>query len=197
MLEQLFGSKTRVRLLMLMLNNPEKSYFLREIARTLGMQLNSIRREVGNLEKNGIIRSVAKAGGEKEKNKQQNKKYYSINTDSVIFAELKALFLKGQLLLEKKLIREIEKISQVYYLVLTGNFVGLEKGSTDLLLVGKVNRNEMHRIVRKFEKELNRQVNFTVMSLKEFRYRKDITDKFLYDILENKKIVIIDKLRCI
>ena len=55
MLEQLFGSKTRVKLLQLFLNNPKKDYYLRQLAREIKGQLNSVRREVNNLEKIGII----------------------------------------------------------------------------------------------------------------------------------------------
>ena len=32
------------------------------------------------------------------------------------------------------------------------------------------------------------------MSLKEFKYRKDITDRFLYDILEGEKIVVLNEI---
>jgi len=201
MLEQLFGSKTRVRLLRLLLNNPGQPFYLREITRRIKVQLNSVRREMINLEKVGLVQSVKMMPADEEAKKSKKKKkpkkykkYYLINTDSVIYPELKAMFLKGQLLLEKSLIKEIEKIAQIKYLVLTGSFVGLEGLATDLLLVGKVNKKNISRIIKKFEKELNRQINYTVMSWQEFKYRQDITDKFLYDILEGKKIVVVDKL---
>jgi len=77
---------------------------------------------------------------------------------------------------------------------LTGIFVGIEGFVTDLLLVGAVNRKKLAKIVREFEKELNHSINYTVMSSPEYKYRQDITDRFLYDILEGRKIVIIDKL---
>jgi len=201
MLEQLFGSKTRVRLLRLLLNNPGQPFYLREISRKVGIQLNSVRREILNLEKNGIVKSVKMIEGETEAKtmkkkdiKSRYKKYYMINSETVIYPELKAMFLKAQLLLEKSLIKEIEKIAQVKYLILTGNFVGLEGLATDLLLVGKVNKKNFANLVKRFERELNRQINYTVMSNQEYKYRHDITDRFLYDILENKKIVIIDKI---
>ncbi|MBU1164033.1 hypothetical protein KKA15_00550 [Patescibacteria group bacterium] len=204
MLEQLFGSKTRVRLLMLLLNNPGKSFYLREISRKIKVQLNSVRREVLYLEKVSIIKSVkiipeveAKKPAkntQRKKKTAQYKKFYLINTESVIYPELKAMFLKAQLLLEKNLINEIEKIAQVQYLALTGVFVGMENFSTDLLLIGKVNKKNLVRVVKKFERALNRPINYTVMPLSEFKYRQDITDRFLYDIIEGKKIVVIDKI---
>ena len=202
MLEQLFGSKTRVKLLRLFLNNPSQPYYLRELARKLKTQLNSVRREINNLEKIGVVKSVKLAdvlsGTKKAKSKkskiQGSKKYFLTDTDFILYPELKALLLKAQLLLERSFVGKIEKMSQIRLFILTGIFVGIEGFATDLLLVGAVNRKKLAKIVREFEKELNHGINYTVMSSPEYKYRQDITDRFLYDILEGRKIVIIDKL---
>lgn len=204
MLEQLFGSKTRINLLRLFLNNPSQPYYLRELARNLKTQLNSVRREINNLEKLGIIKSVqlveqgkevkGKKNSRFQKKKRGSKKYFLANTDFILYPELKALLLKAQLLLERNFVSKIEKMAKVKLFVLTGIFVGLEGFPTDILLVGTVNRKKLAKIAHDFEKELNRNINYTVMSHQEFKYRQDITDRFLYDILENRKIVIVDKL---
>ncbi len=199
MLEHLFGSKTRTNLLRLFLNNPKQPYYLRELARKLKVQLNSIRREMENLEKIGIIKSVQlaeeKEAKEPDKSKSKGiKKYFLTDTDFILYPELKALLLKAQLLLERKFVDQIEKMSQTKFFVLTGIFVGSENFVTDMLLVGKINRKKIEKLVKSFEKDLGKNINYTVMTEQEFKYRKDITDKFLYDILESRKIIIIDKL---
>ena len=200
MLEQLFGSKTRVKLLRIFLNNPSQPYYLRELARHLKTQLNSVRREVNNLEKIGIIKSVKLADEEKaktgagKKKKGGSKKYFLTDTDFILYPELKALLLKAQLLLERNFVSRIEKMSNLKLFILSGIFVGLEGFATDILLVGSINRKKLSSIVKAFQKELNHDVNYTVMTLQEFNYRKDITDRFLYDILEGRKIVIVDKI---
>lgn len=207
MLEQLFGSKTRVKLLQLFLNNQSQPYYLRELARKLKTQLNSVRREVENLEKMEIIKSVelvdeeitsAKPGKEIDKKEVKkttsNKKYLLANTDFILYPELKALLLKAQLLYERKFVRKIEKMPKVRLFILAGFFVGNEGAATDMLLVGMVNRKKLASVVREFERELGHSINYTVMTPQEFKYRQDITDRFLYDILEGKKIMIIDKI---
>ena len=80
----------------------------------------------------------------------------------------------------------------VRYLVLTGIFVGFIGAPTDLFIVGSIKKEKLSRLIRKFEKELNYEINFTLMPMSEYKYRRDITDRFLYSILENKKIVVID-----
>ncbi len=201
MLEQLFGSKTRVKLLQLFLNNSNQPYYLRELARKLKTQLNSVRREVENMEKLGIVKSIrimADTDNSRRKKRKNiskgGKKYLLTNIDFILFHELKALFMKAQLMLEKNFITKLEGMHQVKILILTGIFVGLEDSSTDMLVVGSANHKKISKIVKGFEKELNREIRYTIMTKQEYEYRKDITDHFLYDILEGKKIVIVDRL---
>jgi DNA-binding Lrp family transcriptional regulator len=199
MLEQLFGSRTRVKLLRLFLNNPSQPFYLRELARKLKSQLNSVRREVENLSKIGIIKSVellveSEKDPVKKKKKQTSKKYFLTDVDFLLYHELRALLVKAQLLSEKNFVSKIQKLAKIKLFILAGAFVGIEGASTDMLLVGTINHQKLASIVRSFEKDLGHPVNYTIMSYQEFKYRKDITDRFLYDILEGKKIVIIDDL---
>lgn len=194
MLEHLFGSKTRIKLLQIFLNHPENSYYVRELTRLTKMQINAIRRELDNLEKMAMIVSFKESGKDKKRKKRnpQEKKYFRANIDYILFPELKALILKAQLLLEHDLAKKISRIGKVKYLALTGIFVGFVGAPTDLFIVGNIKKEKLVQLIRKFEKELNYEINFTLMPLAEYRYRKDITDRFLYSILENKKIVVID-----
>jgi len=210
MLEQLFGSKARVKLLKLFFSNPEKYYFLRQLARDLKLQLNSVRREIENLENLGIIMQVdysAPKAGQTEKTppdkektllpddqKKILKKFYIINADFVLYQELRTLFIKSQFLLERKFIERVQEIGKLRYFALTGYFVGNDGMTTDILAVGSINRQKLAVMIKQFEKEINHEINYTVMNYQEFKYRKDITDRFLYNILENKKIIIINKL---
>ncbi|MFH0819734.1 MAG: hypothetical protein V1892_01745 [bacterium] len=192
MLEQLFGSKTRVRLLRLFLSNPDNSYYIRELARKVGVQINAIRRELINLQKIGLLNSYQPPASS---NQDKLKNYFKVDTNFVLFNELRTLFLKSQLLMERKLLSEIEKVGNISYLALTGTFLGLNNSPTDLLIIGRVNRGKLASLIKKFEKDMDCVINYTIMSREEFKYRKDITDKFLYHILENKKIVVIDKIK--
>ena len=57
-IEALFGSKTRVKLLNLFLTNPDKSFYVREITRLIDEQVNSVRRELKNLEEFKVVKST-------------------------------------------------------------------------------------------------------------------------------------------
>ncbi len=64
---------------------------------------------------------------------------------------------------------------------------------TDVLIVGNVNRVKLRRLLRRFQRDFDRELSYTVMTPAEFKYRNDLTDRFLYTILESPKIVIVDK----
>jgi hypothetical protein len=192
MLENLFGSKSRVKLLLLFFRNPNNAFFVREITRLLEMQINAIRRELNNLEAMGIIKINKNLG---DANSGLEKKYYQINEEHVLFQELNTLLVKSQLLLRQELLDKLSKSGNIDYLLLTGIFIG-EKTSmrTDMLIVGKISKDTLRPIIESFESDIGHSINFTLMTKEEFQYRKDITDRFLYEILEGKKIISIDKL---
>jgi DNA-binding transcriptional ArsR family regulator len=185
MLEKLFGSRTRVKLLRLFLLHPQKEYFVREISRVVDEQINSVRRELGNLERIGIL-----ASEEKDK-----KKYYRAVEDFILFGELRALILKSRFTIEKEFIQSVRALGSVLYFVLTGYFVNERDAKVDMMIVGNVNRTKLNSIIEKFHSFFVTPIRYTVMTKDEFHYRRDVTDKFLYEILNGKKIVVVDKTR--
>lgn len=197
MLEHLFGSKTRVRLLRLFLNNQKDAYYVRELTRKIQAQINSVRNELENLIRMGVIVETEAPimEGDKKIRSSRQRKYYRINTESVLFPELRALFLKARVLLEKNFVRKVSQSGSISYFSLTGYFVGIENAVTDIFIVGRVNRTRLVSVIRNFEREIGREINYTVMTPQEYKYRRDVTDKFLYSILEGKKIAIIDKVQ--
>lgn len=223
MLGKLFGSNARVKILKLFLLNPDEKYYIRQIARDLGLQLNSVRRELENLEEFGLLNSNpspeksfqepldddsfiqtiqdVKFEKGKKKNKKTtvveqktDKKYFQVNKNFVLFEEIKSLIIKSQVLYEKDFIKKIEKIGKTKLLILTGFFVNKMEMSVDLFLVGRINKIKFLQLIKNLQKEIGREINYTIMDFSEFKYRRDITDIFLYEILESKKIIVLDEI---
>ena len=209
MLEKLFGSNSRVKILKLFLLNPTDKFYIRQLSRDLKLQLNSVRRELDNLEKFGILTSDIKDEEEGEGEKEavsgqaglagrrgsggQEKKYFRANPNFVLFDEIKALIVKAQILYEKDFVRKLNSIGKVKLLVLTGIFVNNPNTLIDILIVGKINKFKLVKLIRELEVELGKEINFTVFDNQEFKYRRNITDIFLYGILDGRKLVVIDE----
>ncbi len=211
MLNKLFGSTARVKLLKTFLLNPDKQYYVRQLSRRLDLQVNAVRRELENLEKLGLVISQlsqedknkveVEVGNQKKKKtspetkaSSQEKKYYRLNTNFVLFEELQALFVKAQLWDKQNFVDKIKQIGRLKLLILAGIFVGDSQAPVDLLLVGRLSKQKLLPLIKQLEKELEQEINYSIMDLAEFKYRRDVTDVFLYNILEGKKIVVIDEI---
>jgi predicted metalloendopeptidase len=194
MLEHLFGSKTRLRLLQLFYGNQERAFFMRELSRIADTQLNAIRREIENLEELGIIKEVERGSSKIEEVGTERSKYYKLNKEFYLNEELGNLLSKTQLMEEKSFVEAIHKrAGNIKMLVLTGFFTNEADSSTDMLIVGEIKTVQLAKIIRDFEKFLNRQIRYTIMEEKEFNERREIGDKFLYGVFESKHVFVINE----
>ncbi|HET7320237.1 MAG TPA: transcriptional regulator [Candidatus Saccharimonadales bacterium] len=192
MVEQLFGSKTRVKLLQLFYSNPNRSFYVREITRKIDEQINSVRRELANLLNVGIITS----------DNTDNKLYYEVNQKYEFYEPLQQIFGGGKRkAVSKKTATvaeqhdeqdEFKALGHVNLLIYTGQFTRDESAGIDLLLVGDVNKNAVAKYVAELEAKEGKDIRYTVMNLSDFKYRQTIKDRFVSQVLHAKKQVVVD-----
>jgi hypothetical protein len=205
MFEQLFGSRTRVKLMKLFLNNQDRKFFVREITRLSETLINSVRRELENLVSIGLIQIVSDIIPEDDeqvnssapvaKTQFDNRKYYILNKNHLFRRELENLFAKEQILIEKNFTDKILAVGNVAYLALSGFFINDKRAKTDLIAVGNFDKEKIQRVIKQFEKNINRGINYTLMDLREYKLRKDIADRFLNDIIMNEQnLVVLNKI---
>lgn len=186
MIDQLFGSKTRVKLLQLFYSNPNRSFYVREITRKIDEQINSVRRELSNLLSIGIISSET----------NNNRLYYEVNQTYEYYKPLAEIF--GGVVTTTTEDHgddgssEFKSLGRVELALLTGKFTRDEKSGVDLLMVGDINPTQVEKYVAELEAKENKEINFVVMSRKEFVYRKQVNDRFLLTVLSSKKQVLVD-----
>ncbi|MFZ2682345.1 MAG: helix-turn-helix domain-containing protein [Patescibacteria group bacterium] len=195
--EQLFGSRTRARLLGLFLENSERAFFVRELARRIDAQLNSVRRELKNLVDVGIVHevdgeTVEVESKDDEDGKVDNKRFYQANSDFPIFEDLRGVMKKVAVLMNHTLTQEMSKHGRLDLLILTGSFTDTPTIPTDILVVGELKEEGVQSSIAEFEKEIGREVNYTYMPRDEFEYRYDVGDRFLTSILQGKRVVLSD-----
>lgn len=187
-IEQLFGSRTRARLLGLFLENADRAFFVREVARRVDAQLNAVRRELKNLLDVGII--IENDGSDEEKG--EKKKFYQANTTFPLFEDLRNVMRKVGILMNKSLVEGLQQNGAVRLVLLTGRFVDSPAIPTDVLIVSDCTSEVVAAAIADFERDLGREVNYTALSPAEYKYRKDVGDRFLATIFQEKHAILFE-----
>ena len=188
MVEQLFGSKTRVKLLQLFYSNPNRSFYVREITRKIDEQINSVRRELANLLSIGIISSE----------NTNNRLYYEVNQDYEFYPPLSAIFGGGVMSAPSAPAADtqtltIKALGNVQLAFYTGQFTRDETSGTDIIIVGDINQTKLSKFIAELEQREGKEIRYTVMTVQEFIYRQQVNDRFLSLVLAAKKQILIDK----
>ena len=178
-LEALFP-KTREGVLAATLTQPEKWWFLSELAEYLGTTPSSLQRELSTLVDTGIL----------EQRREGTRAYFRAQKHSPIYRELRAIFEKTAGIIptiQTALARFGDKIliSFVY-----GSVAQAREHATsdiDLMVIGNTGLAELTPALRKTERALGRELNATVYSVDEFRHKVRNNDHFLTAVLKRSK----------
>ena len=206
MIEQLFGSKTRAKLLQLFYSNPNRSFYVREITRKIDEQINSVRRELSNLLSIGIIKSDA----------NNNRLYYEVDQEYQYYRPLGEIFgglvvaeakpvvgkKKGAVAAPKKaaatadseVAKAIRATGKVDLAIFTGQLTRDERSGVDVLIVGDVNQTKIAHFMEELEKKEGKELSYAALKPEDYEYRLQIRDRFLDGILASKKQIIINDL---
>lgn len=179
-----------MKLLRLFYSSPNRSFYVREITRKIDEQINSVRRELANLLSIGIISSET----------NNNRLYYEVNQKYEYYKSLSDIFGEIQEATEEQpatILEEEDKslkaLGHVELALYTGQFTRDEGSGIDFLVVGDINPTQLQNFVIELETKEGKEIRYTVMPVGEFIYRRQINDKFLTNVLESKKQILVDK----
>jgi DNA-binding transcriptional ArsR family regulator len=163
-------------MLTLFLLNPDKEYFVRELTRELDEQINSIRRELENLKKIGLLRSRVRA----------RKKYYTVNKKHILYHDLRNIIIKITNSSEN-LIKSISKMGRIDFLLISGVFI--QKDSpVDILIAGDVDKDKLESFLDKLESKDS--IRFSALTTEDFIYRLKCRDQFILDLIQDPDSII-------
>ncbi|NQV00607.1 MAG: hypothetical protein HQ537_00570 [Parcubacteria group bacterium] len=185
-LEQLFDSPVKVRLLKLFLRNPGESFRLKDIAKRTKSDIRSCQQQVKRLNNINLINSRTKG----------KFKTYFVNSDFDFYNELKTLVLKSSPTSKEKLLKRLKVLGRVKLAIISGVFINSDNSRVDLLVVGDgIKNKKLSSFLKDLEAEVGKEIDYVVFSTKDFVYRYDMFDRFLLDILEKPHEKIINKLK--
>jgi len=178
MLKHLFTSNTRVKLLTLFLTRPDDEFFVRELTRTLDEQINSVRRELENLKKMGLLKSRSRS----------RRKFFTVNKKFLLFRELQSIILKagGE---NEKLVKTIHKLGTVDLILITGQFLKKDS-SIDILVVGQISEEELNKALASFGTSEN-PMRPMLMTQDDFNVRTKFGDPMLISLMNDLENVVL------
>ncbi len=129
-------------------------------------------------------------------NSIKKKPYYFADKNFIFYDELRSLIFKANPASSKEIARKIKQTGQIKLVLISKSLINSEKGRVDLLVIGEnFNKIKFKKFLNDIESEIGKEINYATMSADEFRYRKDMFDKFIIDILEGPGEILIDKLK--
>jgi predicted nucleotidyltransferase len=171
----LFRSEMQVRLLALLLLQPERSWTLQDLARALDAPASSVHRELGRAENAGIVRRDATARPHR----------FQAATDDPLHEPLATLLgrsvgVEGQL-------RAVLERPDVLVATIYGSWAGGTRrpdSDIDVLIVGDADLRELRRNVRSIGKAAGRTIDLTVLTADEFRHLLAERSSFARGVLD-------------
>ena len=190
MIDNLFGSKTRVKLLNLFLNNSGRAFYVREITRSIGEQINSVRRELANLVGVGIIRSDTAS----------NKLYYEVDTAHQFYEPLRTMFANIKAVASDVKVsaaawaKKFRAIGDVRAVIFAGKLVYGSGSDVDVLIAGdNISSIKLKNLIKALERDSGGSLAYTTMTFNDFYYRISVRDQFISDILAAKHEIALDE----
>jgi predicted nucleotidyltransferase len=175
-LNSLFPS-VRQGVLAATLTQPEKWWYLSELAKFLHTRPSSLQRELSSLEYSGIL----------QRRKDGRRTYFRAETRSPIFRELRSIFEKTAGLIPTLTVALRPFENKILCAFVYGSIARGEERATsdvDLMIIGKVGLAALAPALAKVEKRLGREVNVTNYSENEFRRKVAEGNHFLTTVLK-------------
>jgi hypothetical protein len=185
MLKDIIDSKTDSAVLAFFLAAPARSFSVLEISRRLGIPHHKTAFVLNRLAEAGPINTFSKKG----------KKYFIINSRYIFLPDIKNLLLKSFPKYQDELFSAVRKLGDIRAAFLSGIFTGYPNLQVDILLVGKINLKKLSDFLKASQKMMGQEINYSIMTPKEFELRRNTFDKFIRDIFDYRHLVVCDNLK--
>jgi len=179
---QITKSKTRTAILELFFNDPEQEYYLRQLEKLIGYSVGNIRREMINLEGDGLFTHRMLG----------NIKLYRLNKSYPIYNEFKEIIRKT-IGIESKLKDIMQAEPDVVFAFIYGSFAkGKEQSlsDVDIMIIGKVSPKKIRTELFEYQSSMRREINSTVYAGEEFLKKLKGKNHFICSIIEEPKIFL-------
>ncbi|MFA6078096.1 MAG: hypothetical protein WC724_03735 [Candidatus Paceibacterota bacterium] len=192
-LGKLFGNDARVKIIRLFFLNADTGFDPKEIERRTKLKTITVRRELAILKSIGFIKKKLFSKDLPPKKKTSG---WFLDSDFPYKRELKDLILNADSVNNSKIVDRFKKAGTIKLLIVSGIFIKDNDSRTDVLIVGdNLKKGKIENAMRLIEAEIGKELAYAFFDTKEFKYRLEMYDKFIYDILDYPHQRLVDKLQ--
>ncbi len=203
-LGKLFGSNHIIKILRLFLFNPERNFEQSDIVERTRVPEEIVRVERAMLERIGLIKKrsfykeVERKKGGKVVTVKKRVQGWGLDPNFVYLPALERFFVDTATIDTAAFLKKLRKGGSPKVVIVSGFFMGdTNEGNDrlDLLIVGDaLKEKRMLPAIKDIESEMGKEVRYAIFSTKDFRYRLDIRDRLIRDVLDYPHKIIIDRL---
>ena len=191
-LAKLFGGQARVKIMRLFLLNSENNFEVEDVVSRSRVMKNNVRKEINVLSSMNFIKQklIVKEGYRGTKKKVAA---WALNPEFQYLAPMREILIDPSLLLQEDLPQRFKQIGKIKLMIVSGVFIGNSKSRADVLIVGdKLKKNILQQVVKGLEAEIGKELDYVVFDTEEFKYRIDMYDKLVCDIIDLPHEKLID-----
>ena len=142
-----------------------------------------------------ILKQLTSIGFVAER-KRKGRLAYGLDVKFPLVNELRSLVIKSNTYPQCESLNKIDNMGSIKLTIVTGIFIDEPRARTDLLIVGDgISQAKIRNLIANLEAELGREVNYSIMESTEFRYRVNMFDKFIMEIMELPHQVLINRIQ--
>lgn len=200
MLEKLFGSSVKVKIMKLFLFHKDSIYDKKDIQKKTKSSTQTTNKELNALEKaNFLKKRVFFKEGRKLANGKRGKKKklqgYVLNSDYPYLIPLQSMLIETGPMGREEVIKRLQRSGRVKMITIAGVFIHEDESRVDLLIVGdELNSGRIKTTIGTMESEIGRSLRYSVLSTNDFKYRMGICDRLVRDIFDFPHEVLVDKI---
>lgn len=196
-LEKLFGSTAKVKIMKLFLFGDEEIFDLNDVAKKTKVTKNQVKKEITNFENIGLIRkkSFFKEVELKSGTKKKRANGYILNKDFVYLTHLKNLLINTEPFKHADIGKRISRIGKLKMLAVSGIFIQEDDSRIDLLIVAdEVRDRSLKNLISTLESEVGKELRYAILGSQDFKYRLGIHDRLVRDVFDYPHQIVVDKL---
>ncbi len=196
-LERLFGGSAKVKIIKLFLFNQREIFDKDTIADRSKSSASDVRRELAGLEKINLIkkRSFFKEFERYGKKVKKRVEGWYVNPDFPLLSALQQLLIKTAPFSYNEIIAKLSKAGRLKFVVITGVFIQDFDSRIDILVVGDaLSKARLESAIKSMEADMGRELRYSYFETADFKYRMDMYDKLVRDILDFNHEVVLDKM---